>query len=162
MSELSNANKTFLNSQVRRGGVAGAKKKTFRHKPGLLVVQEVLKEGNVTFFKNRVLSDDMEAQMWMTFMTSKAPQLDERGHMVINPATNLPYLVDVELNPICLKAFLSAVAYKRGTPITTAEKPGDDNRKVEVTWNVLGASPSFFEEAAKTMGITKIIDNPKV
>lgn len=160
MSDLSNAEVTFMRSQRRRGnaGKGGGSIRDWRrkNKTALQTIQQALKENNISFFKNKVLSDDLEAQMWMTFMTSKAPQLDDNGRMVINPNTNIPYLVDVELSPICLKAFLQAVAYKRGTPIATTESTTDDKKEIKVTWTVLGASPDFFRDQANATGLVRI------
>ena len=115
-----------------------------------VVIEAVTRIKTAEFFNN-ILTDEIEARLWMTFMTGKAPKMervrDEHGDLV-----ETTILVDVEPNPTSLKAFLRAVEYKRGAPVVLRGEGDtkDDGKVIQI--NVIGATPQYFEQAAKAKG----------
>jgi hypothetical protein len=102
-----------------------------------LAMQTVTKLTTVRYFQ-RILTDEMECKLWQSFITAKDPDTGEA----------------LELNPVSLKAFLRAVEYKRGMPVTVIRQeesaPGQQG-SVQVTF--IGATPDFFESQAKAKGL---------
>lgn len=121
----------------------------------LRAMRGITTKSTVEFFRSMVISDADEAELWRMFITGKALQLDDHGRAVINPATNTPYLVDVEPNPVSLAAFKQAVAYKRGQPQVTVKAEGEDGQVRAIEINIIGATPQYFEKAAKERGLLK-------
>lgn len=142
MSSHAQLEESFLRSQRRKGRTPHAVK----------LIEMVTKKATADFFRE-MLNDTNEAKLWMMFMSGKTPQLGVDGKEMINPATGTPFMVDIELNPISLKAFLRAVEYKRGMPVQVVKEEGSVDKVVEI--HVIGANPAFFEAQAKAKGLLK-------
>lgn len=109
---------------------------------------------NVDFFR-AILSDKVEAEMWMIFMTGQMPKINPDGEYVMEDGK--PVMEDVELNPICFKAFQRAVEYKRGLPEAKVQiDNGKDGNKVEIT--VIGAPKQIEAQTpVETQNIVEMV-----
>lgn len=130
------------------------RKNTSRMNPAVV---EALKRSNADYFA-LILDDETEGQLWRLFMTGKQMRRDPEGNPMteeieLNGKTYLvPIVDDVELNPICLKAFLRAVEYKRGQPVAIEEKSGEG---FKVVFETQGAAPEFFQDQGKATGLIR-------
>lgn len=153
-TELARAEKSFLNSQGKTGI---AKKKVYHSRMGRptkdAIIQQALRDNSLAFFK-RVLDDETEEKLWKMFITGKAEQLDERGH-VVKDAEGNPFFVEIELNPISFNAFKQMVAYKRGLPAIKVEQknPGD---AITVNFNVMGVPANQMEKRVRELGLLSV------
>jgi hypothetical protein len=110
------------------------------------------KLSTVEYFKS-ILSDEVEKQLWMAFITGTAPKMngihpvrDEQGNIVME---------EIELDPISWNAFRRAVEYKRGMPLVTVEdNTKGEARTVEVI--TIGANPKLFQQQAEAQGLLGI------
>jgi hypothetical protein len=107
---------------------------------------------SVEFF-GKLLDDDTEQLIWRMFIFGKAPFVeeftDEHGDKVERTV-----IKDIEPNPTSLKAFLRAVEYKRGAPVTLPSgRREDEGQSKSIEINIIGATPEYFEKAAKTKGL---------
>lgn len=117
------------------------------------ILRGVTTQSTAAFFQ-KLLTDETEHQLWMIFMTGKAPVLDAQGKPTIGPDGKM-VLEDVELNPISFNAFKLAVQYKRGMPVVKLEnKDGEALRVVEVV--TIGANPNYFKEQAEARGLLTV------
>lgn len=153
-----NPEQSFLNSQRK----LGMKKRGRPTKES--IVLKALEANSSAFFATKIINDDTEAKLWRMFITGLAEQVDAHGTPV-RDAEGRAFLIEVELSPVSLKAFLQAVAYKRGTPRINVE--GDSKGgNIQINYNVLGAPSTFFQEQVEQMGKIKTIEskglNPKV
>lgn len=123
------------NGQKPAGRPKGSKSRSKYEKLEILVKHKT----TVEFFES-ILTDDTERKLWLMFMTGKTVE-EVDGQLA---------MVDVELNPISLKAFMRAVEYKRGQPIVTVEgKKGSEPIKLQVEYT--GATPEFFAAQSKAL-----------
>lgn len=129
---------SFLKSQRRMGRT-----------PHAVKAIEMVRKATTQEFFEKMLTDEIEAKLWMMFITGKAPKI-ENGKPVIVDGNMV--MEDVELNPISMKAFLRAVEYKRGMPTITVKDTTDSTVKV-VEINVIGATPQHFENVARARGL---------
>jgi hypothetical protein len=111
------------------------------------VVYESVTRATTTEYFDRMLTDEMETHLWRVFLTGKAPVEEEvNGEKVV-------VIKDVELNPISWAAFKQAVAYKRGQPAVTLKSEDDKGKTKSVEITIIGATPEYFEKAAKARGL---------
>ena len=148
--KLKEAEQSFLQSQSRVGAAAAKVKNKGGRPTKESIIQKALRDNSTAFFK-RVLDDATEEKLWKMFITGKAEQLDERGHVVCDAAGN-PFFVDIELNAISWNAFKQMVAYKRGMPAIKVDNK-DTGQPITVNFNVMGASPQDMQKKVKEMGL---------
>lgn len=149
------AEETFLASQGKKSP------RTYKSvRPTHGVLAEALRRNNVDYF-NYILTDEMEREFWLLFLTGKQVQRDVNGHPVMQEVVDeegqtrlVPVLEDVELNPISAKMFLRAVEYKRGQPISI-DPDKDKDKKVTVVFETIGASAEFFRDTGRATGLIK-------
>lgn len=116
------------------------------------VIRDALDKETKEFFAG-FLDNDTERKLWMIFITGRAPRLDPMGHTIEDPDLGL-LMEEVDLNPLMLKAFLQAVAYKRGTPTVMMQSKGDTTNNVsEMTWQVMGPSQDVLRQQAVAAGL---------
>lgn len=112
-------------------------------------IEAVTKMNTVEFF-SRMMDDNLEKQLWIMFMTGMAPKLDERGYPIMEEGK--PIMVPIEVNPTSYRAFQRCVEYKRGTPIVTVKQEDPNKRENVIEISIIGATPEYFEKAAKERG----------
>lgn len=148
------AEKSFLGSKANGGHRRKGRP------PAMGVIKAALIKNNVEYFRY-LLDDETEKEFWLLFMTGKQVIKDEQGQPIMVKMLDaegkehlVPQLEDVELNPISLKAFLRAVEYKRGQPVSV----DPINNKIQapvVQFEMIGASPEFFLEQGKATGLIR-------
>src|ERR1700684_2183081 len=89
-----------------------------RFRPVVEARKALTKLGTVEYFKS-ILSDEVEKQLWMAFITGMAPKMD--GCKIVKDEQGNVVMENIELDPISWNAFRRAVEYKRGMPLVTVE-----------------------------------------
>jgi DNA-directed RNA polymerase specialized sigma subunit len=114
-------------------------------------LQKALRMNNVEYFR-AILSDQAEMDLWYMFMTGTQPERDSHGNPII--VDDRIVTKEVDLNPVQLKAFLRAVEYKRGQPVTI-DPAVQGQTGMKVTFECVGATPEFFIQTGKESGLIK-------
>lgn len=145
---LADMEESFLQSQgkappnaqgvpSRRGG---------RRSRPVLAIEAVTKLNTVQFY-SKILTDELEEKILLSFITGMAHKVDELGKPMYHP-DGRPVMMPVQLNPVSYKAFQRAVEYKRGMPVVTVkDDDGANVRVVEVI--TIGGNPEYFRKAAE-------------
>lgn len=153
--KVKQAETSFLSS-ARKNGEARKKGRPTK----AAVLQKALEADSTKFFQ-RVLDDESEERLWKMFITGKAPQLDDRGHIVTDPAGN-PFMVDIELNAISWNAFRQMVAYKRGLPTIKVDKGANGGDNITVNFNVMGVNERDMEKRVRELGLLPVSASSEV
>jgi hypothetical protein len=115
-------------------------------------LQKALNLSNVEFFR-AILSDEAEKDLWYMFMIGRQPKRGEDGQYLMDENGCL-ISEEIDVNPVQLKAFLRAVEYKRGQPVSV-----DPNQQaqsgIKVTFECVGAAADFFKTTGKESGLIK-------
>jgi len=123
-----------------------------KFRPVVEARKALTKLGTVEYFKS-ILSDEVEKQLWMAFITGMAPKMD--GIHPVKDAQGNVVMENIELDPISWNAFRRAVEYKRGMPLVTVEdNTRGESRVVEII--TIGANPKLFQQQAEAQGLLGI------
>src|ERR1700676_169349 len=127
-------------------------RKLKKFRPVVEARKALTKLGTVEYFKS-ILSDEVEKQLWMAFITGMAPKMD--GCKIVKDEQGNVVMENIELDPISWNAFRRAVEYKRGMPLVTVEdNTKGESRTVEVI--MIGSNPKLFQEQAEAQGLLGI------
>lgn len=131
-------------------------RKLRKFRPVVEARKALSKMGTVEFFKS-ILSDEVEKQLWMAFITGTAPKI-EGGRIVKDEQGNV-VMEEIALDPISWNAFRRAVEYKRGMPLVTVED-GTKGQSKTVEVIMIGSNPKLFQEQAEAQGLLGIRKPP--
>lgn len=127
-------------------------RKLKKFRPVVEARKALSKLSTVEYFKS-ILSDEVEKQLWMAFITGVAPKME--GNKVVKDADGNVVMEEIELDPISWNAFRRAVEYKRGMPLVTVEdNTKGESKVVEVI--MIGSNPKLFQSQAEAQGLLGI------
>jgi hypothetical protein len=132
------AEESYLSSQRKIG----------RTPKDIKAIEAVTKLNTVRYFE-KLLDEDTETALWRMFITGRAAV--RKTEVVDGKPVEKIEIVDIEPNPVSLKAFLKAVEYKRGAPVQIVRDSETEPSKV-IEVHVIGATNEYFEKAAKDKG----------
>jgi hypothetical protein len=131
-------------------------RKLKKFRPVVEARKALSKLSTVEYFKS-ILSDEVEKQLWMAFITGVAPKME--GNKIVKDVDGNVIMEEIELDPISWNAFRRAVEYKRGMPLVTVEdNTKGESKVVEVI--MIGSNPKLFQSQAEAQGLLGIRKSP--